>query len=148
PDAQRSGFFARAELRTSPPCVHRRRQPSGVRMRNAAFAPGLTRVRPADDLFERTRCTEFAPEAPQPLRIGPAEIGPGNPVYVIAEAGVNHDGHVGVAKELIHAATDAEADAIKFQVFSADRLVTRSAPTAGYQSGCSSDGTQHNMLSR
>jgi len=80
--------------------------------------------------------------------IGPAEIGAGSPVYVVAEAGVNHDGRLSVARELIHAAADAEADAIKFQVFKADRLVTKEAPTAGYQQRHTKSQSQYEMLSR
>ncbi|HOB73481.1 MAG TPA: N-acetylneuraminate synthase family protein [Phycisphaerae bacterium] len=82
------------------------------------------------------------------LRIGPATVGAGYPVYVIAEAGVNHDGDVGLACEMIHAAADAGADAVKFQVFSADRLVTRSAPAAQYQKRAAHAGTQYEMLAR
>jgi len=82
------------------------------------------------------------------FRIGPALVGHDAPVYVIAEAGVNHDGRVDVARELIHAAADAEADAIKFQVFSADRLVTREAPTAAYQKQAAQGESQYDMLAR
>lgn len=82
------------------------------------------------------------------FQIGPAMIGAGWPVYVIAEAGVNHDGDVGLAREMIHAAADAGADAVKFQVFSADRLVTRSAPAAAYQKRAVPAQTQHEILSR
>lgn len=82
------------------------------------------------------------------LQIGPAVIGPGEPVYVIAEIGVNHDGDVGVAKEMIHAAVDAEADAVKFQVFSPDRLVRPDAPTAAYQRSARESASQYDMLAR
>lgn len=82
------------------------------------------------------------------FQIGPAVIGFGSPVYVIAEAGVNHDGHIGKARELIHAAAEAGADAVKFQVFSADRLVTREAPAARYQQDAVHTATQYEMLAR
>lgn len=84
----------------------------------------------------------------KPLQIGPAVIGSGEPAYVIAEIGVNHDGDVGVAKELIHAALDAEADAVKFQVFSPDRLVRPGAPTAAYQQRHAAAASQHDLLAR
>ena len=56
------------------------------------------------------------------IRIGAKEIGDGYPCFVIAEAGSNHDGKLGRAKELIDAASKAGADAIKFQTFRANRL--------------------------
>lgn len=82
------------------------------------------------------------------LQIGPAVIGPGEPVYVVAEIGVNHDGDVNVARELIHAAVDAECDAVKFQVFSPDRLVRADAPTATYQKAASETTSQYELLTR
>ncbi len=84
----------------------------------------------------------------KPLQIGPAVIGPGEPVYVIAEIGVNHDGDLGVAKEMIHAAADAEADAVKFQVFSPERLVRPDAPTAAYQQQTEQAASQYDLLAR
>lgn len=82
------------------------------------------------------------------FQIGPAVIGAGSPVYVIAEAGVNHDGQIGLARELIHAAAEAGADAVKFQVFSAGRLVTQAAPSAQYQKTSAQADTQFEILSR
>jgi N,N'-diacetyllegionaminate synthase len=52
---------------------------------------------------------------------------------IIAEAGVNHNGDIELAKKLIDVAADAGADLVKFQTFSADRLVTQSALKAEYQ---------------
>lgn len=52
---------------------------------------------------------------------------------IIAEAGVNHNGDVELAKRLIDAAADAGADLVKFQTFVAERLATQSAPKAEYQ---------------
>ena len=54
-------------------------------------------------------------------------------VFFIAEAGVNHNGDMGLARELVHAAADAGADAVKFQTFTAERLASASAPKADYQ---------------
>ncbi|MCU4974981.1 N-acetylneuraminate synthase family protein [Halobacteria archaeon AArc-m2/3/4] len=54
--------------------------------------------------------------------IGDRAVGPGEPTYVIAEAGSNHNGDLETAKELIDAAADAGADAVKFQTFRAEDL--------------------------
>ncbi len=82
------------------------------------------------------------------FHVGAREIGPGYPAYLVAEAGVNHDGDVEVAFALVEAAAKAGADAVKFQVFSADRLVTATAPAAGYQRRAVHVATQHEMLAR
>lgn len=52
---------------------------------------------------------------------------------IIAEAGVNHNGDIEIAKELVRLAAEAGADYVKFQTFSADKLVTRTAEQAEYQ---------------
>ena len=74
-------------------------------------------------------------------------IGEGQPVFVIAEAGVNHNGDVEIAKKMIDAAADAGADAVKFQTFNVDRLLTRDAPKADYQVAQTGRGqSQYDML--
>lgn len=55
------------------------------------------------------------------------------PLYIIGEAGVNHNGSLELAKELVHAAAAAGVDAVKFQTFKAESLVTKSARKAEYQ---------------
>ncbi|RMF75965.1 MAG: N-acetylneuraminate synthase [Planctomycetota bacterium] len=77
------------------------------------------------------------------IRIGRHVVGCGERVFVIAEAGVNHDGRIDDALRLIDAAAEAGADAVKFQIFSAEELAARDAPTAAYQSG---DGTTQREL--
>jgi N,N'-diacetyllegionaminate synthase len=68
---------------------------------------------------------------------------------IIAEAGVNHNGDLAVAKQLIDVAADAGADLVKFQTFTADRLVTTAARKAEYQARSSgADESQHEMLRR
>lgn len=56
-----------------------------------------------------------------------------NHVYIIAEAGVNHNGEFDLARMLIDCAAEAGADAVKFQTFDANKLASRSAPKADYQ---------------
>ena len=60
-------------------------------------------------------------------------IGPGYPCFIIAEAGVNHNGDVRLARRLVDVAVEAGAGAVKFQTFNAERLVTPGAPKADYQ---------------
>ena len=68
---------------------------------------------------------------------------------VIAEAGVNHNGDIEIAKKLIDIAADAGADLVKFQTFSADRLVTQNASKAEYQVLTTDKiESQHAMLRR
>jgi N,N'-diacetyllegionaminate synthase len=72
-----------------------------------------------------------------------------NRTLIIAEAGVNHNGDIGLARQLIDAAAQAGADLVKFQTFSADRQVTRTAKKADYQTQTTdSDESQHEMLRR
>jgi len=83
------------------------------------------------------------------ISIAGQPVGPGEPCFVIAEAGVNHNGQIEIAHRLIDAAVDAGADAVKFQTFSADRLVTVDAPKAGYQvETTGGDESQYAMLKR
>ena len=69
-------------------------------------------------------------------------------VIIIAEAGVNHNGDIQIAKKLIDAAVDAGVDYVKFQTFKADSLVSKSAKKAEYQSVNINDGddSQYAML--
>ena len=58
---------------------------------------------------------------------------------IIAEAGVNHNGDINIAKELIHQAAAAGADIVKFQTFKAENLLTKNAPKAIYQQDTSNE---------
>ena len=70
-------------------------------------------------------------------------------VFIIAEAGVNHNGNLDMALQLVDVAADAGADAVKFQTFSADALVTKAARQADYQvENTGKAESQHAMLKR
>ena len=72
-----------------------------------------------------------------------------NRTLIIAEAGVNHNGDIKIAKQLIDVAADCGADYVKFQTFSADRIVTKSADKAEYQKqSYDTYESQHEMLKR
>ena len=72
-----------------------------------------------------------------------------NSVFIIAEAGVNHNGNYKLAFELVDAAVLAGADAIKFQTFISEDVVTKSASKAIYQeSMTSSSKTQFDMIKK
>lgn len=68
----------------------------------------------------------------KPIKIGDKNIGEGYPCFVIAEAGVNHNGRLNIAKKLVDAAVAADADAVKFQTFRAEGVVTDEAGIAPY----------------
>ncbi len=55
-----------------------------------------------------------------------------HPVFIIAEAGVNHNGSLDRAFQMVDAAVSAGADAVKFQTFRAGKIITRGAPKASY----------------
>jgi len=79
------------------------------------------------------------------VKIGDKVVGDGEPCFVIAEAGVNHNGDLSMAKRMIDAAKNAGVDAIKFQLFDPDKMVTPYAAKAGYQSDVEAE-TQLEML--
>lgn len=68
--------------------------------------------------------------------------------FVIAEAGVNHNGSDDLALQLVEVAAQCGADAVKFQTFSADKLVRPGAEKAEYQKATTGGGDQHSMLKR
>lgn len=67
-------------------------------------------------------------------------------VFVIAEAGVNHNGSEDLAHQLVDIAASSGANAVKFQTFSADKLVAPGVDKADYQISATGDGDQHSLL--
>jgi N-acetylneuraminate synthase/N,N'-diacetyllegionaminate synthase len=83
------------------------------------------------------------------FHFGKRAIGPGQPCFIIAEAGVNHDGSLATARWLIEAAHQAGADAVKFQTFRTELLVSRRAAMADYQkANTKTDTDQFTFLKR
>jgi len=83
------------------------------------------------------------------IKIGDKCIGENESVFVIAEAGVNHNGDIELAKNLVDIAVEAGADAVKFQTFKAENVVTKNAPKAGYQvKNTKSNKSQYDMIKK
>lgn len=83
----------------------------------------------------------------QKIKIHNKFIGRGEPCFIIAEAGVNHNGDIRLAKKLIDVASECKCDAVKFQTFKAEEVVTRNAKRASYQiKNIGGDETQQEML--
>lgn len=85
----------------------------------------------------------------QSLTFANRSVGPGQACFIIAEAGVNHNGSLAMARQLVDVAVRAGADAIKFQTFRAESLVSSQAPKAEYQLQTTDAGeSQLDMLRR
>jgi N,N'-diacetyllegionaminate synthase len=120
--------------------------------------PGVTRaaVMPADrgvdiDSEADLRMCEglLASRPVAPVRLGRRQVGDGEPCFVIAEAGVNHDGDPEVAHRLVDAAAEAGADAVKFQTWITEKVARPGARKAEYQDvNAPSDSDQFSMLKR
>jgi N-acetylneuraminate synthase/N,N'-diacetyllegionaminate synthase len=81
------------------------------------------------------------------IKIDGKTVGKEYPCFIIAEAGVNHNSSVELAKKLITAAKDARADAVKFQTFKAENIVIKNAEKAEYQKETTGIGeSQYEMI--
>ena len=63
------------------------------------------------------------------IKISNKVIGESQPCFIIAEIGMNHNGDINLAREIIKSAKDCGVDAVKFQMFTAEKLVTSNAKT-------------------
>jgi len=75
------------------------------------------------------------------VRIGERWVGDGEPCFIVAEAGANHNRDLTMAKELIAVAAEAKADAVKFQTYSAETLYSKKTPKFSYLEGLTDKGT-------
>lgn len=82
------------------------------------------------------------------VKIGNRLVGEGEPVFIVAEAGSNHDRKLGQARRLIDVAANAGADAVKFQTFSADKIVVKTGPKAGYMEKVSEKESVYEIFKR
>jgi len=69
------------------------------------------------------------------IKIGSRFVGSGEPAFIIAEAGANHNRDFDMAKKLIDVAADSKADAVKFQTYSAETLYSKKTPEFSYMKG-------------
>lgn len=84
----------------------------------------------------------------KPITIEKKKIGENQPVFIIAEVGVNHNGSLSAAKKLIDVAVRAGADAVKFQMCNPEYMVVQDAPKAAYQKKRSGGESHYEMLKR
>ena len=83
------------------------------------------------------------------VKVSGKVVGEGESCFIVAEAGINHNGDVILAKRLIDAAKKAGADAVKFQTFKAKNILTKDAVKANYQKESRKDQeSQYEMVRR
>lgn len=82
------------------------------------------------------------------IKIGNRMVDEDEPCFIIAEAGVNHNGDIDLAKKLIDIAKDAGADTVKFQTFRVEELMIKRTPKAKYQEETTGKGSQFEMMKK
>ncbi len=83
------------------------------------------------------------------IQIGPVSISPASRTFIIAEAGVNHNGNMDLARQMIDVASKAGVDAVKFQTFKTDELILKDISKAPYQKVTTDKAeSQYDMLRR
>lgn len=83
------------------------------------------------------------------VKIGDRNIGEGESCFIVAEAGVNHNGNIKLAKKLIDTAKDAGADAVKFQTWKTENIILKNVEMAEYQKeNIKYDELQYDMLKK
>ncbi|MEX0931909.1 MAG: N-acetylneuraminate synthase family protein [Candidatus Paceibacterota bacterium] len=84
------------------------------------------------NIFDKIK--QFLNGHPEKVKIGKKYVGPGEPVFVIAEVGINHNGDMEIAKKLIDVARDSGADAVKFQKRTTKEILTKEGLDKPYTS--------------
>lgn len=82
------------------------------------------------------------------IKLGCRRVSSDDPCYIIAEVGVNHNGDINLAHKMIDVAKEAGADAVKFQTYKTDALITANTKKADYQTCTTGNGSQDEMLRR
>lgn len=82
------------------------------------------------------------------IKIADRKIGENEPIFIIAEIGVNHNGDIRIAKKLVDVAKEANVDCVKFQTFFTEDVIAEGAPLADYQKKSSSAKTQRELVKK
>ncbi|MBD3170559.1 MAG: hypothetical protein GF307_13830 [candidate division Zixibacteria bacterium] len=92
-----------------------------------------------------SRVTWYQPVS-ETFNFGKRRIGKGEPVFIIAECGINHGGDIGVAEEMIRKAAECQASAVKFQTYVTEKRVPADSPVFDILKQCELDETKHRRL--
>ena len=95
-----------------------------------------------------SKVSSYAIKMPRDIAITNKLIREEKQTFIIAEAGVNHNGDINLAKKLIDIAKDSGCDAVKFQTFKTEGVMTKPAKKADYQKEMTGEGTQYDMAKK